>query len=80
MMQSNWEAVKALALDTSTELHQQPTSPLQDSQSAAQVSSFHDLFLAVMLSYWKACLVQNDLQLVSSHCLCLQEGLYPFLL
>ncbi|KAL3141175.1 hypothetical protein ABBQ38_003518 [Trebouxia sp. C0009 RCD-2024] len=36
-IQSNWEAVKALALDTTTELHQQPTSPLHDTQSAAQV-------------------------------------------
>lgn len=40
-LQSNWEAVKALALDTTVELHQQPTSPLHDIQSAAQVSSLH---------------------------------------
>ena len=38
VLQNNWEAVKALALDTSTVQHQQPTSPSQDSQSAAQVS------------------------------------------
>lgn len=49
-LQSNWEAVKALALDTTTELHQQPTSPLHDTQSAAQVSSPHHLFLPCTLS------------------------------
>ena len=40
MMQSNWEAVKALALDTTTAVQQQPTSPSHDAQSAAQVSCF----------------------------------------
>ncbi len=37
-LQNNWEAVKALALDTSRPQQQLPTSPSQDAQSAAQVS------------------------------------------
>ncbi|DBA96220.1 TPA: hypothetical protein ACH3X3_002417 [Trebouxia sp. C0006] len=36
-IQNNWEAVKALALDTSRPQQQLPTSPSQDAQSAAQV-------------------------------------------
>lgn len=39
-MQSNWEAVKTLALDTTTAVQQQPTSPSHDAQSTAQVSCF----------------------------------------
>ena len=38
MVQSNWEAVKALALDTSCAAQQQPSSPSHDAQSTAQVS------------------------------------------
>ncbi|KAA6428703.1 MAG: nipped-B -like [Trebouxia sp. A1-2] len=36
-IQNNWEAVKALALDTSRSQQQLPTSPSQDAQSSAQV-------------------------------------------
>lgn len=38
LVQNNWEAVKALALDTSCAAQQQPTSPSHDAQSTAQVS------------------------------------------
>ncbi len=37
-LQNNWEAVKALALDTSRPQQQLPNSPSQDAQPAAQVS------------------------------------------
>ena len=48
VLQNNWEAVKALALDTSTVQHQPPTSPSHDSQSAAQVSDCAGMLAGTM--------------------------------
>lgn len=39
ILQNNWEAVKALALDTSRAQQQLLTSPSQDIQSIAQVGA-----------------------------------------
>ena len=51
MMQSNWEAVKALALDTTSTVQQQPMSPSYDAQSAAQVSCLSALTCLSVLTY-----------------------------